>query len=102
MKRERIRWLDNWLYFGYTTVMKTAISLPDSLYEAAERTAKRMGIPRSQLYAQALAEFLQHHTSERITEKLNEVYSQLYNSTFELLSYASLESLRKLTAHDSW
>ena len=34
--------------------MKTAISLPDRLYEEAEKTAQSMGIPRSQLFAKAL------------------------------------------------
>jgi metal-responsive CopG/Arc/MetJ family transcriptional regulator len=38
--------------------MKTAISLPDSLYKAAEKTAKAMAIPRSRLFAIALEEFL--------------------------------------------
>jgi hypothetical protein len=73
--------LDNWLYRGYTINMKTAISLPDSLYEAAEKTAQSMGLPRSQLFAKALEEFIQHHNSERITEKLNDVYSHFDNST---------------------
>ena len=82
--------------------MKTAISLPDSLYEAAEKTAQSMGLPRSQLFAKALEEFIQHHNSERITEKLNDIYYQFDNSTFESLSNASLESLRELTTNDSW
>ena len=93
---------DNWLYRGYTSSMKTAISLPDSLYEAAEKTAQSMGLPRSQLFAKALEEFIQHHNSERITEKLNDIYYQFDNSTFESLSNASLESLRELTTNDSW
>jgi metal-responsive CopG/Arc/MetJ family transcriptional regulator len=37
--------------------MKTAISLPDTLYEKAEQTASYMGIPRSQLFAMALKRF---------------------------------------------
>ncbi len=82
--------------------MKTAISLPDSLYEAAEKTAQSMGLPRSQLFAKALEEFIQHHNSELITEKLNDVYSNFDNSMFESISNASLESLRELTANDSW
>jgi metal-responsive CopG/Arc/MetJ family transcriptional regulator len=55
--------------------MKTAISLSDALYAAAERTAKSMGIPRSQLFAKALEEFIDRHRRERITEQLNEVYA---------------------------
>lgn len=54
--------------------MKIAISLPDTLYEDAEKTAKSMGIPRSQLYAKALEEFINRHKRESITEKYNEIY----------------------------
>jgi metal-responsive CopG/Arc/MetJ family transcriptional regulator len=64
---------DIWLYRGYTINMKTAISLPDTLYEEAEKTAKSMGIPRSQLFAKALEEFINHHKRENITEKYNEI-----------------------------
>ena len=39
--------LDNWLYRGHTFYMKTALSLPDSLFKAAEKTAQSLGIPRS-------------------------------------------------------
>jgi hypothetical protein len=38
--------------------MKTAVSVPDTLFRRAERTAKRLGISRSELYARALGEFL--------------------------------------------
>ena len=55
--------------------MKTAISLPDRLYADAEETAKSLGIPRSQLFAKALEEFINLHKKETITERLNEVYS---------------------------
>jgi hypothetical protein len=41
--------------------MKTAISLPDALYLDAEKTAKSLGIPGSQLFALALEEFISHH-----------------------------------------
>ncbi|MBN2352385.1 MAG: hypothetical protein JXD23_07440 [Spirochaetales bacterium] len=55
--------------------MKTAVSLPEKLFKLAEKTAAKLGIPRSQLFARALEEFIQHHRDEYITEKLNELYS---------------------------
>jgi metal-responsive CopG/Arc/MetJ family transcriptional regulator len=82
--------------------MKTAISLPDRLYADAEETAKSLGIPRSQLFAKALEEFINHHKRERITERLNEVYSETTTFNESILSMASLESLRELTKNDSW
>lgn len=55
--------------------MKTAISIPDPLFEAAEQFAKRMGLSRSQLYAVALQEYLQTHKREQVTKQLDAVYA---------------------------
>jgi metal-responsive CopG/Arc/MetJ family transcriptional regulator len=54
--------------------MKTAISLPDSLFEAAEQLARELGKSRSQLYAEALREYLEKRRDEDITRRLNEIY----------------------------
>jgi predicted DNA-binding protein len=59
---------------GYTRAMKTAISLPDPLFEAAERLARQLGKSRSQLYAEALRAYLERHRDEDITARLNEIY----------------------------
>ncbi len=59
---------------------KTAISLPDDVFRAAERYAKRMRRPRSQLYAQALTEYLARHTPEEVTEAMNRVVDKLGES----------------------
>ena len=62
---------------GYTIGMKTAISLPDAVFRAAERHAKRTQKSRSQLYAEALAEYLSRHSPEEVTEAMNRVVDQL-------------------------
>jgi metal-responsive CopG/Arc/MetJ family transcriptional regulator len=82
--------------------MKTAISLPDRLYKDAEETAKSLGIPRSQLYAKAIEEFISTHKTDRITEKLNEVYNDPTVFSESAISIASLESIREITKNDSW
>ncbi len=82
--------------------MKTAISLPDRLYEEAEKTEKYLGLPRSQLFAKALEEFIEHHTSQRITEKLNEIYTEKSTKDFAYISNSGLESIRELTQNDLW
>ena len=38
--------------------MKTAISIPDDLYEEAEALRKRLGLSRSELYAKAVESHL--------------------------------------------
>lgn len=55
--------------------MKTAISIPDKVFKQAERTAKRLGVSRSELYANAVREYVERYRKEDITEKLNDVYS---------------------------
>jgi len=57
--------------------MKTAISLPDDLFRAAERHAKRAQKSRSQLFADALAEYLARHAPDEVTEAMNQVIEQL-------------------------
>jgi len=54
--------------------MKTAISLPDDLFAALDALAKKLGIPRSRLVAEALAEYVAKHRTRRITERLDAVY----------------------------
>lgn len=55
--------------------MKTAISVPDTLFAAAERLAKRLRISRSRLYAEALSRFVEVHNGTSITEALNRIYA---------------------------
>lgn len=57
--------------------MKTAISLPDELFLAAERQAKRAQKSRSQLYADALAEYLARHAPDEVTDAMNRVVDRL-------------------------
>lgn len=54
--------------------MKTAISIPNELFESAEGFARRLGMTRSELYAKALRDYLREHEGEGITERLDEVY----------------------------
>ena len=54
--------------------MKTAISLPDNLFQEADGYARSAGISRSELYALALTEYLARREEARITQRLNAVY----------------------------
>ncbi|HET9767756.1 MAG TPA: hypothetical protein VFS60_12955 [Thermoanaerobaculia bacterium] len=56
--------------------MKTTISLPDRLSEAANRLATKLGISRSQLYARAVSEYVARHRHSDVTERLNIVYGE--------------------------
>ncbi len=74
--------------------MKTAISLPDPLFRSAETAAKRLKLSRSQLYARALAEFLERQEADAITRRLNEVLARegdAVDPVLERMQFASLE-----------
>jgi metal-responsive CopG/Arc/MetJ family transcriptional regulator len=54
--------------------MKTTISIPDALFGAAERLAKRLGIPRSRLYSRAIERYVSEAERPGVTAPLNKVY----------------------------
>lgn len=78
--------------------MKTAISIPDRLFESAERLAQRRGVSRSELYATALRDYLREHHREGITEKLDEVHGTEPSNLDTVISNAQALSLSK----DEW
>jgi antitoxin MazE6 len=55
--------------------MKTAISIPDELFESADVLAGRLGVSRSHLYASAIAEYVAKHLDAKVTDRLNSVYA---------------------------
>ncbi|MEM9462319.1 MAG: hypothetical protein AAGF11_49660 [Myxococcota bacterium] len=75
--------------------MKTAVSVPDELFEAAERQAKRTKKSRSQLYAEALAEYLARHAPEEVLEAMNAVVDQLHEPADPFVATASQRALRR-------
>ena len=56
--------------------MKTAISIPDPVFRAAEQLAKRTGMSRSKLYTAALAQYVEARQGIGVTERLNELYGE--------------------------
>ena len=76
--------------------MKTAISIPDAIFRSAEHAAKRMKLSRSQLYATAVAAYLERHKGTGVTEKLNEVYADAEASVVEAaVASAQLRSIAR-------
>lgn len=54
--------------------MKVAISVPDHVHRAADRVARRMRVPRSRIYVQALEAYLATRSEEDVTQRLDAVY----------------------------
>ena len=57
--------------------MKTAVSIPDDVFEQAEQLARATQKSRSQLYSDALREYLARHATEEVTARMNHALSRL-------------------------
>ena len=78
--------------------MKVAISLPDPLFEAAEKLAHLRSMPRSKLYAEALSSYVNSQNDDEITAQLNSVYGQSGSNLEAGFETAQLEVL----ADEAW
>ena len=78
--------------------MKTAVSLPDDLFATADALATRTGRSRSQLYADALREYLERHDEEQITARLDEVAAEVDTR----LEPAQARTIRRMLTRDAW
>lgn len=75
--------------------MKTAISIPDPIFQAAEGLAHRLGISRSQLYAKAVAEYMNAHKNQNVTEILDKIYQDESSSLDDKIHSMQSQSLPK-------
>lgn len=73
--------------------------MPDDLFRSAEAAARsRLRVSRSELYANAIAEYLKRQQDNAITERLNEVYARCPAKLDSGLHRAEVKSLEK----DAW
>ena len=80
--------------------MKTAISIPDRVFQSAEQLAARLGVSRSELYSRALAALIEKHRDDLVKARLDEVYgSGEIDSSLE----PELETLQRASlARNKW
>ena len=79
----------------YNLGMKIAVSLPNDLFEMADRVARRRGMSRSQLFAVALREYLAAHAHEGLTERINAVCEKVDTALDPALRRSQLGLLRR-------
>ena len=78
--------------------MKVAVSIPDSIFDAAERLAERRNVPRSQVFAEALEQYLKEHGGESIRQALDAIYS----TEDSRLDSAVAEAQAKVLDDEAW
>jgi metal-responsive CopG/Arc/MetJ family transcriptional regulator len=76
--------------------MKTAISLPDRVFREAEAYARRTKKSRSQLYGEALSEYLARHSPDAVTEAMNSVVDQIREPVEPFVSEAARRVLERV------
>lgn len=74
---------------GYTLGMKTAISVPDEVFESAERLARRERRSRSEVYSAALREYVARHSPDEVTEAIDRVVADVGTSVDPFVSTAA-------------
>lgn len=57
--------------------MKTAVSLPDDLFEQVDRLARRSSRSRSEVYRAALREYLARHAPDAVTAEIDRVVAEV-------------------------
>ena len=73
--------------------MKTAVSIPDSVFRDAERLARRTKKSRSQLFSDAVKEYVARHSPEEVTDAMDRVCAELDGARDEFVSLATSRTL---------
>ncbi len=81
--------------------MKTAISVPDDVFEAATKRADELGISRSEFFSTAARRYLDKLSRESLTQKINRVLD-LPDYEEEASDLASAAGRHRLSANGDW
>jgi antitoxin MazE6 len=76
--------------------MKTAVSIPDDVFEKAERLARRMKKSRSELFSRALTEYVARHAPDHVTESMNQVCADIGIESDPFPSAAARRTLERV------
>ncbi|MBF8291110.1 MAG: uncharacterized protein HW391_2078 [Chloroflexi bacterium] len=74
--------------------MKTAVSVPDDVFESADRLAQREHRSRSDVYSAALREYVARHSPDEITDAVDRVVEDVGRSPDLFVSAAGVRVLR--------
>lgn len=81
---------------GYTIGMKTAVSIPDDVYERAERLAQRTRRSRSRLFSDALDEYLARHETDEVTAAMNAAVEGIEQGADDFANVAARRVLERV------
>ena len=73
--------------------MKTAVSIPDAVFEQAERLARRRGRSRSYIFSEALREYVARRAPDEVTEAVGRVCNQVDDQSDLFVTTAARRAL---------
>jgi predicted transcriptional regulator len=76
--------------------MKAAVSIPDDIFGAAERLARKLRTSRSNLYARALAQFVARHDDDEVTASMNAALARIDQAPDAFAQEAARRVLRRV------
>jgi predicted transcriptional regulator len=71
------------------------VSIPDELFRKGEELARRLGKSRSEIYREALAEYVARRESGAVTAALDQVADEIDGDTDAWLSEAGRQALAR-------
>jgi metal-responsive CopG/Arc/MetJ family transcriptional regulator len=75
--------------------MKTAVSIPDGVFVEAERLARRTRKSRSQVFSDALREYVARHSTDQVTEAMNRVVVEVGDDLDPMVDAAARRVLKR-------
>lgn len=75
--------------------MKTAVSIPDDLFHRADELASRLGKSRSEIYREALADYIARRDADAVTQALNELADDLAEDREPFVAEAARRTLQR-------
>jgi predicted transcriptional regulator len=75
--------------------MKTAVSIPNELFEGAERLARRTRRSRSRLFSDALRDYLARNSPDKITECMDRALDEIGDGKDPFISVAARRTLER-------
>jgi metal-responsive CopG/Arc/MetJ family transcriptional regulator len=76
--------------------MKTAVSIPNDVFEMAERLARPSRKSRSRLFSDALREYVARRSPDKITESMDQALADIGVEEEPLLSTAARRRLEQV------
>jgi metal-responsive CopG/Arc/MetJ family transcriptional regulator len=75
--------------------MKTAVSIPDDVFEKVERLARRSKRSRSEVFSAALREYVARHAPDEVTDAINRAVEEIEDQKDEFVAAAGLRILKR-------